>query len=261
MSDDNKLNVSQLPLHVSKNRDMWNASSEEYEQRTASVLSGEHAMSWGLWRIPETELHVLGDVPGKDILELGCGAARWSIALAQQGARPVGLDISPQQLQYAQKLMNEADLSFPLLEASAERVPLPDASFDIVFCDWGAMTFCDPYRTVPEAARLLRAGGLFAFMTATPISLLCQNMQTDQLEQTLVNDYFGMHRFDWDDEVNFQLPYGEWIRLFRRSGFLVEDLIETQPAIETTSAFRNAAETAWARRFPMENIWKLRKEG
>ncbi len=97
------------------------------------------------------------------------------------------------------------------------------------------MTFYDPYRTVPEAARLLRIGGLFAFMATTSISLLCQSMQTDQLEQTLVNDYFGMTRFEWDNEVDFQLPYGEWIRLFRRSGFIVEDLIETQPAVGATS--------------------------
>ncbi len=216
-SDD--IDISQLPEHVSKNRDMWNATSEEYEQRAASVLSGELAMAWGLWRIPESELHVLGEVAGKDILEFGCGAARWSIALAQQGARPVGLDISSRQLQQAHILMKEAGVSFQLLEGSAESVPLPDASFDIVFCDWGAMTFCDPYRTVPEAARLLRPGGLFAFMTATPISVLCQNMQTDQFEQTLLNDYFGMKRFEWDNEVDFQIPYGEWIRLFRRSKF------------------------------------------
>ncbi|TMC92230.1 MAG: class I SAM-dependent methyltransferase, partial [Chloroflexi bacterium] len=82
------------------------------------------------------------------MLELGCGAARWSIALAKLGARPVGLDLSSQQLQHARRLMQEAGVEFPLIEASAEEVPLPDTSFDIVFCDWGAMTFCDPYRTV-----------------------------------------------------------------------------------------------------------------
>jgi ubiquinone/menaquinone biosynthesis C-methylase UbiE len=109
-------------------------------------------------------------VVGKDVLELGCGAARWSIALAQQGARPVGLDFSSQQLQYADRLMREAGVDFPLIEASAEQVPLPAASFDIVFCDWGAMTFCDPYRTVPEVACLLRPRGLFAFSSSTPSS-------------------------------------------------------------------------------------------
>ena len=260
MNDKNNLEFSQLPDHVLKNREMWNLTSDEYEQRNAQALSGEHAMAWGLWRIPEVELHVLGEVAGKDILEFGCGAARWSIALAQQGARPVGLDISSQQLQHARTLMNEAGVHFPLIEASAEDVPLPNASFDVVFCDWGAMTFSDPYHAVPEAARLLRPGGLFAFMTATPISMLCQDMRTDEISQSLKNDYFGMYRLEWDNEVNFQLPYGEWIRLFRKTGLLIEDLIETQTAIGTTSTYRNAAEIAWARRWPMENIWKLRKQ-
>lgn len=240
---------------------MWEASSDSYEQRHAMALSGEQAMVWGIWRIPEAELHILGEVGGKDVLEFGCGAARWSIALAGCGARPVGLDVSLRQLQHARRLMDEAGVDFPLVEASAEDVPLPDASFDIVFCDWGAMTFCDPRRTVPNVARLLRPGGLFAFSTSTPLWALCYNMQADQVEHTLLNDYFGMARLEWEDEVNFELPYGEWIRLFRRSGFVVEDLIEIQPPPGVTSTYRGASENEWARRWPMENIWRVRKGG
>lgn len=249
-----------LSEHARKNREMWEASSDSYDQRHAEGLAGRNAMSWGVWRIPESELHILGDVDGKDILELGCGAARWSIELARQGARPVGLDLSSRQLHHARRVVAEAGVDFPLIEASAEDVPLPDASFDIVFCDWGAMTFCDPRRTVPEAARLLRSGGLFAFSTATPIQCLCLDFQADQLTERLLNDYFGMHRLEWENEVNFQLPYGEWIRLFRQTGFIVEDLIEPQPSPGTTSTYMDEAETAWARRWPWENIWKLRKE-
>lgn len=262
MSENNQQDRYFAPFsaHVQKNRAMWETTSDSYEQAHAQDLSGEKAMSWGLWRLPEAELHILGEVASKDILELGCGAARWSIALAGCGARPVGLDVSPRQLLHARHLMAEAGVDFPLVQASAEDVPLPDASFDIVFCDWGAMTFCDPYRTIPEGARLLRPGGLFAFATATPIQFLCQDMQTDQLTDHLLNDYFGLRRLEWEDEVDFQLPYGEWIRLFRENNLLVEDLIETQPPREKISTYRNAVETAWARRWPMENIWKLRKQ-
>src|SRR5205823_3428438 len=174
-----------------------------YEQQHAAALAADDAMAWGLWRIPEATLHVLGDITGKDILELGCGAARWSIALAQRGARPVGLDLSPRQLSHARRLMAAAGVTFPLLEASAEAVPLADASFDIVFCDWGAMTFCDPARTVPEAARLLRPGGLFAFATGTPIQFLCKDVAADRLQRHLVNDYFGMTHLDGGDGVDF----------------------------------------------------------
>lgn len=258
---DNQQDNSLLSQHARKNWVMWEASSDSYEERHALALSGEKAMAWGMWRIPEEELHVLGEVNGKDILELGCGAARWSIALAQRGARPVGLDFSSQQLQHARRLMDEAGVDFPLIEASAEDVPLPDASFDIVFCDWGAMTFCDPQRTVPEAARLLRPGGLFAFATGTPIQFLCQDVKTDTLTDHLVNNYFGMRCLEWEDEVDFQLTYGEWIRLFRRNSFAVEDLIEPRPPEGSTSTYRDEAETAWARRWPIENIWRLRREG
>jgi SAM-dependent methyltransferase len=245
---------------------MWDRTSDEYDEAHAADLGGERALAWGLWRIPESELRVFGErgaaeLAGKDVLELGCGAARWSIALARLGARPVGLDLSSRQLAHARRLMAESGVDVPLVQASAERVPLADGSFDVVFCDWGAMTFCDPYRTVPEVARLLRPGGLFAFATATPISFLALDLATDEYGESLRNDYFGMHRFEWSDEVDFQLPYGEWIRLFRRSGLIVEDLIETRPPEGARSSYVGEAEVAWARRWPREAIWRLRKGG
>ncbi len=242
-----------------KNLMKWQSQSDEYERQHAEALSGKLATAWGLWRIPEAELHILGEVAGRDILELGCGAARWSIALAQQGARPVGLDFSERQLNHARHLLVEAGVDFPLVEASAVSVPLPDASFDIVFCDWGAMTFCDPHQTVPEAARLLRPGGLFAFATGTPLYFVCYDQQSDAAREQLLNTYFDLHRVEWDDEVNFYLPYGEWIRLFRRHGLTVEDLVETQPPADASTSYRDQDAIAWARKWPMENIWRVRK--
>lgn len=253
--------MSELTDHAAVNRALWERTSDDYERRHAASLSGQNVLAWGLFRIPERELQVFGEVAGKDILEYGCGAARWSIALAQAGARPVGLDLSPTQLSHARRLMAEAGVDFPLIEASAEAVPLPDSAFDTVFCDYGAMLFCDPYLTVPEVARLLRPGGLFAFSTLTPISIIALDFAADTQTDRLHNDYFGMHRIEWPDEVDFQLPYGEWVRLFRRNGFIIEDLIETRAPEGATSSYRTPEEIAWARRWPMEHIWKLRKVG
>jgi ubiquinone/menaquinone biosynthesis C-methylase UbiE len=214
-----------------------------------------------VWQIPEDELHVLGDVAGKDVLEFGCGAAQWSIALAREGARPVGLDNSARQLEHARRYMDQSGVDFPLVHASAESVPLPDASFDIVFCDHGAMTFADPYRTVPEAARLLRPGGLFAFNHHSPFEAVCWADDAEEVGTTLIRDYFGMYVLLDEGEEYFQLPYGEWIRLFRANGFVIEDLIEPIPAEGATSTYRTDAALAWARRWPAECLWKLRKEG
>jgi SAM-dependent methyltransferase len=247
-----------LTEHAAHNRASWDAYSDEYQALHGGQLADSGGLAWGTTQIPETELQVLGDVTGKDILEFGCGAAQWSIALAKLGARPVGLDLSERQLEHARRLMADAGVSFPLVHGSAEAVPLPDASFDIVFCDHGAMTFADPYRTVPEAARLLRAGGLFAFSHHAPIETICWPVGSDRVGETLALDYFGMHRIE-DDEIMFQLPYGEWIRLFRASGFVVEDLIEPRPAADAVSSYRDAEAIAWSRRWPSEEIWRLRR--
>jgi SAM-dependent methyltransferase len=250
----------QLTPHEAHNRAMWDAYSNEYQAKHGAQLAASGGLAWGTSQIPEAEFRVLGDVSGKDILELGCGAAQWSIALSQAGARPVGLDLSERQLEHARRLMAEAGIDFPLIHGSAEAVPLPDATFDIVFCDHGAMTFADPYRTVPEAARLLRPGGLFAFSHHSPIETICWALGEEMVGERLVNDYFGMHRFEEDDESYFQLPYGEWIRLFRANDLVVEDLIEPRPPEGATSSYRNADELAWARRWPSEQIWRLRRE-
>jgi SAM-dependent methyltransferase len=185
-------------------------------------------------------------------------AAQWSIALAQAGARPVGLDLSERQLDHARTLMQAAGLDVPLVHASAEAVPLPDASFDIVFCDHGAMTFADPYLTVPEVARLLRPGGLFAFNHQSPIRTIAWPLDADRAGDRLVYDYFGMHQFDDGETIDFNLPYGDWIRLFRRHGFTIEDLIEPRPAADAVSTYRDEAERDWSRRWPAESIWRLR---
>jgi SAM-dependent methyltransferase len=252
-----------MPLseHASQNRGFWDRISDEYQQKHGEFI-GRTEPRWGVWQIPESELNVLGDVAGKDVLEFGCGAAQWSILLAQRGARPVGLDNSERQLEHARQLMARAGVDFPLVHASAEDVPLPDASFDIVFRDYGAMTFTDPHKSVPEAARLLRSGGLFAFSHVSPLADLCWSAGEDVTRPELVNEYFTLDRFeDADGSVTFQLPYGEWVRLFRRHGLTLDDLIETRPPEVYTSTYRSEAEHAWARRWSAECIWKVRKPG
>jgi len=249
---------SSLTAHAARNRESWDAYSDEYQAKHGAQLAAG-GLAWGTWAIPETELGVLGTVEGLDILELGCGAAQWSIALARRGARPVGLDLSERQLEHARRLIAEAGVEVPLIHGSAEAVPRPDASFDIVFCDHGAMTFADPYLTVPEAARLLRPGGLFAFNHHSPIQTICWPLDAERVGDRLALDYFGMHVIDDGEEISFQLPYGDWIRLFRANGFIVEDLIEPRPAADATSTYRDEAELAWGRRWPAECIWRLRR--
>ena len=248
--------------HAERNERMWDEQSRAYQERHGSQLDESGGATWGLWQVPEDELHVLGEVAGRDVLEFGCGAAQWSIALQARGARIVGVDISARQLDHARELMRAADVDFPLVHANAEATPFPDASFDIVFCDHGAMTFADPRRTVPEAGRLLRKGGLFAFCMHTPVLDVAWAADADHPSDRLVLDYFSMHALEFPDEPTvFQLPYGEWIHLFRENRLMIEDLIELRPAADALSSYRSEADREWARRWPMEHIWRLRKAG
>ncbi len=245
---------------AARNRAFWDAYADTYQADHGPQLA-VHRAGWGVWQLPEDELRILGEVAGRDVLELGCGAAQWSIELVRRGARCIGLDLSQRQLDHAALAMDAAGVAFRLIHGSAESVPLPDASVDIVFGDHGAMAFADPYRTVPEAARLLRDGGLFAFSTFTPLAEACWPAGLDEPVDRLVAPYFGMHRVDLGEaeHVEFQLPYGVWIRQFVGSGFVVEDLVELRPPPDAVSTYQGDAGRDWSRRWPLEHVWRVRR--
>jgi SAM-dependent methyltransferase len=252
------MSSSDLTPDEAANQRWWDAQAAAYIERSGAFIA--KGLAWGVWQIPEAELNVLGDVSGKDVLELGCGAAEWSRALARLGARPVALDLSAERIAQARAAMGADGLDFPLLQASALAVPCPDASFDVVFCDYGATHFADPYALVPEVARLLRPGGLFAFSSAAPFAWVALDLEREAWVEELRQPYFGMHRHEWPDGVvEYQLPHGEWIRVFRESGFEIEALIEVQPPEGAVSTYREGSETDFSRRWPTEEIWKVRK--
>ncbi|HET7677382.1 MAG TPA: class I SAM-dependent methyltransferase [Candidatus Limnocylindrales bacterium] len=252
-----------LPDHVRRNRALWDGYAAQY------AAAGERAWaegepSWGIWSIPEAQVRLLPpELEGLDVIELGCGTAYVSAWLARRGARVVGIDNSPAQLATAQRLQREHGLDFPLLLGNAERVPLPDASFDLAISEYGACLWADPYAWVPEAARLLRPGGRLVFLTNGFVLMLCVPDQGgDPAGERLLRPAFGMHRFEWpgDPGVEFHLAHGDWIRLLRGSGFEVEELIELQAPEGAVTRYPDVTPD-WARRWASEDVWKARKLG
>ena len=254
--------MSELPDHVRRNRAYWDAMADKW------VAGGERNWartdpSWGIWGVPESELHLLPDeLDGRDVIELGCGTAYVSAWLARRGARPVGIDNSPKQLETARRLQREHGIEFPLHLGNAEATPFPDASFDLAISEYGAAIWCDPYLWIPEAARLLRSGGELVFLGNAVLQMLTvpDTLAEGPSTELLRRAQFGMHRFEWpdDDSVEFHISHGDMIRLLRASGFEVTDLVEIQAPPDATSGFEHVT-AEWGRRWPSEEVWKARK--
>jgi SAM-dependent methyltransferase len=254
---------SRTAKYVAQNRIAWNHEAADY------VASGERAWasepSWGIWGIPEADICLLPDVSGMDVLEDGCGTAYVSAWLARQGARPIGLDNSPAQLATARRLQTEHQLTFPLINGFAESLPFRDESFDFVVSEYGAAIWSDPYRWIPEAARVLRPGGELLFLGNSTLLMLCtpDGEETPALPQ-LERDFFGMHRFDWPEDdppaVEFHLGHGDWVRLLRGNDFEILDLVELRAPAGAKTSY-DFVTSEWAHRWPSEEVWKARKIG
>lgn len=249
--------------YVAQNRVAWDRMAVDYVEGGHRNWASD-AVTWGIFSVPEETLGLLpDDLAGQDTIELGCGTGYVSAWLARRGARPVGIDNSPAQLETARRLQQEFGLEFPLHLGDAEHTPFPDQSFDFAISEYGAAIWCDPYRWIPEAARLLRPGGRLSFLGNSVLLMLASPPSDEDAPVTerLQRPLFGMHRFAWNDGVvEFHIPHGEMIRLLRGSGFEIEDLVEVEiPEGATTTYPFVTAE--WARRWPCEEVWKARKKG
>jgi len=255
-----------MDRHAAVNRATWDADAPNWVERGRDAWARDEPV-WGRGN-PESDLHLLPDLEGRDAVELGCGTAYVSAWLMRRGARVVGLDNSRAQLATARTLQQEFGLRFPLVHADAERAPFADESFDFAISQYGAATWCDPYRWIPEAARILRPGGRLVFETGSPLSMLCFPTDDDEApaDTCLHRDYFGMHRFEWRgpsgavEDIEFRIGHGDMIRLLRSLGFEIEDLIELRPPDEGADPQAQPyIPLEWARRWPSAEIWKVRK--
>jgi SAM-dependent methyltransferase len=252
--------------HILVNRASWDEDAPNWIERGRLSWASEEPF-WGIWRNPESEVQLLPDVSGLDAVELGCGTAYVSAWLMRRGANVVGLDNSADQLATARMLQKEFGLRFPLVHADAERAPFRDESFDFAISEYGAALWCDPYRWIPEAARILRPGGGLVFVTSASLMMLCfpTSDDTAPADTRLHRGYFGMHRFEWHNEagivdgVEFHLGHGEMVGLLGSCGFEIKELLEIQAPADGSSHVEGDVPLEWARRWPSVEAWKARK--
>ena len=112
--------MSELRPDAVANRELWTQKNAEYTDAAALRAWAKNEVTWGVFGWSERELNALGDVAGLDVVELGCGTAYFSAWLARRGARVVGVDPTPAQLETARRFQAEFGLTFPLHLGDAE---------------------------------------------------------------------------------------------------------------------------------------------
>lgn len=250
-----------LSEHAARNRDVWNEDAANWVEPGRKSWASPTPW-WGMWEVPEEEVRILPDVAGLDVVDLGCGTGYWCAWFAKLGANPVGLDLSERQLATARELQQEHGIEFPLIHASAEEPPLPDGSFDIVFSEYGAAIWCDPFVWIPQAHRLLKPGGRLIFLGHSILVPLCAPRSEEPLGETLLYPQRGLGRIEWPDPdgTDFHQPYGERIALLRDTGFEIEALHELYAPDGDPGELRYFVRRGWAQKWPCEAVWVARKD-
>jgi len=245
------------PSHVQANRTKWDDDAPNWIERgRRSWAADPH---WGEMSVPETQVHALPPLAGRDVVELGCGTGYVSAWCLRAGASSaVGLDNSIEQLKSAQILQLENDLVYPLVWSNAERLPFANDSFDVAINEYGAGLWCDPDRWVPEAARVLRPGGSLMFLAwSTLMSMAAPDFEGHRTSTQLLRPQRGLNSvlFPDFDGVEFARSHGDWITLLTENGFAVDRLIELYAPEEGGPERYSYYDAEWARQWPPEEIW------
>lgn len=245
------------------NAELWRLVNQQYTDGQADEMWTRDEIGWGIFTIPESDIGVIGDVTGMDVVELGCGTAYFSAWLARRGARPVGVDVTAEQLATAARCQRTYGPVFPLVLADAAAVPLPDTSFDLVISEYGASLWCEPRAWIAEAARLLRPGGRLVFLTNSLLVTLCVPADEGPATDVLQRGQPDVRRIHWSDGgVEFHPSHGELIEVLRGNGFGVEGLRELYAPPEATAhSYYQIAAPGWAQCWPVEDLWVARLDG
>jgi SAM-dependent methyltransferase len=219
----------------------WDADADDY-QATHGEFLGDVDFVWCPEGVREADLALLGDVEGLRVVEIGCGQAACARWLAEAGARPIAVDLSGGMLRHATEANIRTGVDIPLIQATAEELPLASRSMDAACSAFGAIPFVASIEAVfTEVHRVLRPGGRWAFAVTHPLRWIFPD-DPGPNGLTVTQPYFDRTPYvevDGDGRatyVEYHRTVGDYVRALTKTGFVLEDLIEPEwPAGHTRS--------------------------
>ena len=218
---------------VRANREWWDAAAPAYLSEHGADL-GDVDFLWCPEGLREDRAHLLGDVAGRRVLEVGCGSAPCARWLRRAGAEVVALDLSGGMLARAAELNRATGIAVPLLQADVGALPVADASVDVVCSAFGGLPFvADVEGALAEVARVLRPGGWFVASVNHPMRWPFPD-SPDPEDLRVVSSYFDRTPYVETDEdgravyVEHHRTVGDWVRAVVRAGLVLEDLLEPE---------------------------------
>lgn len=218
------------------NRRWWDSEAADYMAEHGEFL-GDAALTWCPEGLREDDAHLLGDVAGLDVLEVGCGAAQGARWARSRGARAVGLDLSAGMLAESRSLDTLAGTPTPVAQADAARLPLAGDAFDVAFSAYGALPFvADSAVVFAEVARVLRPGGRWVFSLTHPVRW-CFPDDPGPAGLRVAFSYFDRTPYaEWRSggpasEVTYAEHHrtlGDRVRELTGAGFVLEDVVEPE---------------------------------
>lgn len=218
---------------MAANSAWWDADADDYHREHGDFL-GVIDFIWCPEGLREADAGLLGEVSGRQVLEVGCGSAPCARWLTEQGASVIGLDLSAAMLRYAAAAGEATGITVPLVRANAERLPFADHSFDLACSAFGAVPFvADVAAVFTEVRRVLRPGGRWVFSVTHPMRwIFPDDPGPDGL--TVTASYFDRTPYIEVDAtgqatyVEHHRTFGDYVRALVGAGLTIEDVIEPE---------------------------------
>jgi SAM-dependent methyltransferase len=218
---------------VRANRRWWDAAAPAYLAEHGTDL-GDVDFLWCPEGLREADAHLLGDVEGRRVLEIGCGSAPCARWLRHAGADVVALDLSAGMLARAAELNSSTGVHVPLLQADAGALPLGDRTLDLACSAFGGLPFvADVEAVLAEVGRVLRPGGRFVTSVNHPMRWPFPD-SPDPADLRVHSSYFDRTPYVETDDagrtvyVEHHRTVGDWVRAVVGAGLVLDDLLEPE---------------------------------